>query len=106
MKNENSDEKVTSIKPVNQSRGANRMQLAEPLHKNDLITAAVDLKGRGAGKTDVNRLQISLTDRDPAVIRATPSSFTLHLHTKTTGNRYGGARGLLKWKINGHKHSL
>lgn len=33
MKNENSDEKVTSINPVNQSYRAHCMQLAEPLNK-------------------------------------------------------------------------
>lgn len=33
MKNENSDEKVTSVNPVNQSQRAYAMQLAEPLHK-------------------------------------------------------------------------
>lgn len=42
MKNENSDEKVASINPVNQSQRAYRMQLAEPSHKNGSFTVAVD----------------------------------------------------------------
>lgn len=33
MKNENSDEKVTSVNTVNQSQQTYWMQLAEPLHK-------------------------------------------------------------------------
>lgn len=33
MRNENPDEKVSSIKPVNQSQRAERMQLPEALHK-------------------------------------------------------------------------
>lgn len=81
MKNENSDEKVTSINPVNQSQRAYCMQLAEALHKNNLITVAVDSEKCDV-KTDVNCLQI--TKCNSCHTHLTLCTLSLYLHIKAT----------------------
>lgn len=82
MKNENSDEKVTSINPVNQSQRAHCMQLAEALHKNNLITVAVYSEKCNV-KTDVNFLQITKSNSCHTLL--TLCTLSLYLHIKATG---------------------
>lgn len=48
MKNENSDEKVTSMNSVNQSQRAYCIQLAEPVHKATWLQLLLLLIQRGA----------------------------------------------------------
>lgn len=81
MKNENSDEKVTSINPVNQSYRAYCMQLAEPLNKMTWLLDCCWFRGVMLNWCEL--LTNFLTDDDPAIIPVTLYAFTLCLHMET-----------------------
>lgn len=101
MKNENSDEKVTPINPVNQSQSLLHVFIWT-IARNDLISFFWFKEVWSWN--DVNCVQISwLTEIQPPISHFTPSP-CIYIWKPVGSIRR--SRGLLEWKINGHKHSL
>lgn len=101
MKNENSDEKVTSINPVNQSYRAYCMQLAEPLNKMTWLLDCCWFKEVQCW-TDVDCLQISWrTIQLSYLLHFTPSS-CLHMETPKINTEGEGCRNEKSMTTNIH----
>lgn len=94
MRNENPDEKVTSVNPVNQSQRAESMQLPEASHtkKKHLITVAVDIKSCDVALTRTAR-KIRDQERSGCHTHLTLRTVTLYLHIKSHWDQCGDTVG-------------